>query len=110
MTLRNSYSVSPVDGIGVSPLLGTASAALDREVDATEIDGDAPPLEVVDHDERDELGVADVPGESECGYGYGYDYGYGFGDCYGYGYDYGYGNDYCYCLCYCYCYGCYYVT
>ena len=53
-----NYSVSPIDGIGASPLFGTASAALDKEVDTTEIDGDAPPLEVADHDEAI---LADVP-------------------------------------------------
>ena len=67
MTLRKSpqcvsYSVSPIHCICASPLFGTASAALDREVDATEIDGGAPPLEVADHDERDEPEMADVPG------------------------------------------------
>ena len=64
MTLRKfpqcvSYSVSPIDGIGAFPLFGTASAALDKEVDATEIDGVAPPLEVADHEEP---GLSDVPG------------------------------------------------
>ena len=54
-----SYSISRIDGIGASPLFGTASAALDKEVDTTEIDGDAPPLEVADHDESK---LADVPG------------------------------------------------
>ena len=67
MTLRKSpqcfrHSLSPIDGIGASPLFGTAAAALDKEVDTTEIDGDAPPREVADHDEP---GLADVPGESE---------------------------------------------
>ena len=57
-----SCSVSPFDGTGASPWFGSASATLDGEVDATEIDGDAPALEVADHDERDEPGMADVPG------------------------------------------------
>ena len=40
-------------------MFGTDSAALEPEVDTVEIDADAPPLEVADHDEAI---LADVPG------------------------------------------------
>ena len=58
-----NYSVSPIDGIYASPLLGTASATQDVEVDVVETNGDdAPPREVADQDQREEADEPDVHG------------------------------------------------
>ena len=64
MTLRKfpqcvRNSISPSEEIGALPLFGTNSAASEPEVDTVEIDADAPPLEVADHDGAI---LADVPG------------------------------------------------
>ena len=64
-----NYSVSPIDGIRASPLLGTASATLDLEVDDKMKSGDeAPPRVIADRDqaEGDDLpGVHGGAGEEE---------------------------------------------
>ena len=52
-----NYSVSPIDGIDASPLLGTASVTQEVEVDVVETNGDdAPTREVADQDQREEIG------------------------------------------------------
>lgn len=70
MTLRKvpqcvRNPISPIDGIGASPLFGTASAGLEPEVDTTEIDAYAPPLELADHDEAILADVIGGVGEEE---------------------------------------------
>ena len=58
-----NYSVSPIDGMYASPLLGTASATLDVEVDVEKkTEDDAPPRDVADRDQDEEDKEPDVHG------------------------------------------------
>ena len=58
-----NYSVSPIDGIYASPLLGTASATLDVEVDVEKkTEDDAPPRDVADRDQDEDDKEPDVHG------------------------------------------------
>jgi hypothetical protein len=58
-----NYSVSPIDGIYASPLLGTASATLDVEVNVeNKTEDDAPPRDVADRDQDEVDGEPGVHG------------------------------------------------
>ena len=57
-----SYSVSPFGGSNAAPILGTASAAQDKEVDNVEIDVAGPPGEAAGPVHQGEGEQADVRG------------------------------------------------